>query len=270
MATRAGLPPELLDWWLLLRRLPEDLHRVHRWTADGHPPDLHSAGHLHATATHITCLQGVVRVTYREEHLDLQAGEALVIAAGAWHLHQRLRGDGVLFQQGVRGGRSDFWLGDRHERLFGTVPAEPSHRLMEAAVAAADPQRRRELFRELVRNFNRETIEPLRDQRPEVDRMEQALWRYMSSPGSAEDVIRAAGISRAQAYRRFVEHFGQPPGRVLLGMRLDHARGLLRQGIAVAEVASRCGFASRQAFTRAFARELGVAPARWGSGAGGR
>jgi len=263
MARRESLPPELLDWLLLLRQLPERLGVVHRWTADTHPPDLHSSGHLHATATHAVCLRGTVRIEHRDDQLDLAPGDAVVIAAGAWHLHHSLRGTGVWFQQGVRGGRSDFWLGDREGRLFGTVPEQPSHRLMQAAVDERDSERRRAVFRELLQNFNRETIEPARDQRPEVDRMEQALWRYMSAPGSASDVIRAAGISRAQAYRRFVEHFGAPPAQVLLRMRLDHARGLLRQDIAVAEVALRCGFASRQAFTRAFTREVGMAPSAW-------
>ena len=257
------LSPDLLDWWLALRQLPEQLGAVHRWTASEHPPSKQTPGHLHATATLVACLRGTVRISDGDRRTDLMPGDALVLAAGAWHYHDPLRGNAVLFLQGFMRGQSDFWLCDRHERFFATVPKQPSSQLMEAIAEAADPRQRQRLLGALLENFTKETIRPLQDLRPEVARMEQAVWRLMRQPGTAEDVIRAAGISRAQAYRLFVDHYGMPPAKALLEQRMEYARHLLRAGITVTETAERSGFPSRQTFTRAFTREQGCSPQAW-------
>ena len=48
------------------------------------------------------------------------------------------------------------------------------------------------------------------------------------------------------------------------GWRLNLASGLLRTtGLGVAEIGARVGYTSEEAFSRAFKRSLGQAPAHW-------
>ena len=44
------------------------------------------------------------------------------------------------------------------------------------------------------------------------------------------------------------------------------AKHALRQGRSIAQVADQVGYASEAAFSRAFKREVGVAPKRWREG----
>ncbi|MNP87037.1 HTH-type transcriptional regulator YdeO [compost metagenome] len=53
---------------------------------------------------------------------------------------------------------------------------------------------------------------------------------------------------------------GNPPGQILLSLRMHKATNLLRQGHAVAEVADACGYQSVAAFTRAFDKLVGMPP----------
>ena len=76
----------------------------------------------------------------------------------------------------------------------------------------------------------------------------------------------AAGVasSRTVLVDRFHELLGQPPIRYLTGWRMDLASGLLRTtNLGVAEIAERVGYESEAAFSRAFKRVFGRAPAHW-------
>lgn len=62
----------------------------------------------------------------------------------------------------------------------------------------------------------------------------------------------------------FVRLLGRPPIRYLTDRRLDLASGLLRTSDdGVAAVAQRVGYTSQEAFSRAFKRAFGQAPAHW-------
>jgi AraC-like DNA-binding protein len=255
-----SLSPELLDWWAALRALPQRLGKVALWRAADHTPDHLADHHLHATATTVVCLRGAVRVSHHRQRVDLAPGEALVIQAGAWHCHEPLRPGTVVFQQGVLRGRSDFWFAKHDLSLIATVPEEPSHRLMAAAARTPQEARRRHLFAELLTNLTQEAVQPLTTLPEAITRMDEALWRLMSTPGSAAGMLRASGISRSRAYRLYVQHRGVPPAQALREERLTLAAALLDLGIPVAEAASRSGFASRQAFSRAFTQWRGASP----------
>ena len=63
---------------------------------------------------------------------------------------------------------------------------------------------------------------------------------------------------------RFNELIGRPPIRYLTEWRLNLASGLLRTtDMGVREVASRVGYSSEEAFSRAFKRAFGRSPAHW-------
>jgi AraC-like DNA-binding protein len=72
-----------------------------------------------------------------------------------------------------------------------------------------------------------------------------------------------AGCSKAALIEGFKVHFGVPPNRYLIQVRIDEARRLLRQGLGIAHVAAAVGFADQSHLTRHFKATLGVTPARY-------
>jgi AraC-like DNA-binding protein len=83
-----------------------------------------------------------------------------------------------------------------------------------------------------------------------------------------EELARRVGLSRTALADRFSQLLGEPPIRYLARWRMQLAQDLLRDSArGVAEVAVEVGYESEAAFSRAFKRELGVAPAAWRSGA---
>jgi len=81
---------------------------------------------------------------------------------------------------------------------------------------------------------------------------------------TVEELAGAVGLSRSALADRFAALVGQPPMQYLTRWRLQLAANLLRSGARnIASVAAEVGYDSEAAFSRAFKRELGVAPAVW-------
>jgi len=81
---------------------------------------------------------------------------------------------------------------------------------------------------------------------------------------TVEELAGAVGLSRSALADRFAALVGQPPMQYLTRWRLQLAANLLRSGARnIASVAAEVGYDSEAAFSRAFKRELGVAPAAW-------
>ena len=79
-----------------------------------------------------------------------------------------------------------------------------------------------------------------------------------------EELAREAASSRTNVARRFAELVGQPPMQYLAQWRMQVAANLLTQsGDKVAAIASRVGYDSEAAFSRAFKKATGVAPGAW-------
>lgn len=79
-----------------------------------------------------------------------------------------------------------------------------------------------------------------------------------------EKMAGSVGLSRSALAERFSDFVGVPPMQYLTNWRMQVATGLLRDGMApIAEIACRVGYESEAAFSRAFKRSLGVAPAAW-------
>ncbi|MFT4627685.1 MAG: AraC-like DNA-binding protein [Myxococcota bacterium] len=98
----------------------------------------------------------------------------------------------------------------------------------------------------------------------------RALGRVHGEPGgpwTARSLADAAGLSRSAFYTRFDRLVGQPPSQYLLRWRMCLARRALREGSAgMAQIAGEVGYASEAAFSRAFKREVGVAPSVFRAG----
>jgi AraC-like DNA-binding protein len=78
------------------------------------------------------------------------------------------------------------------------------------------------------------------------------------------ELCRSVATSRTVLVERFHQLLGRPPIRYLTEWRLSLASGLLRTtDMGVREVASRVGYSSEEAFSRAFKRAFGSSPAHW-------
>lgn len=247
--------PEIVRWWLALEAAAGRLGHVHRWLAEGHGPG-GGQMHQHHTVTLVLCLDGAARLEHPAGRLDLQAGDAVLVEAGAWHHHTPLRPGAVAFGQGFMVGRSDWLLQSSGLVLRSSVAAEPSRRLLEAGLAEADEAARRAIVAQHLRGFCAEPSRPLPAEHPAYPDMELALWDNLHHRDPVAAMVRASGLSRAQAYRIFARCAGIAPAAWVRRERRTLARRLLADGLAPAAAAERCGFPDRRALRRALAGRI--------------
>lgn len=77
-------------------------------------------------------------------------------------------------------------------------------------------------------------------------------------------LANAAALSRSAFFDRFTRTVGVAPMEYLLAWRMEIAKDLLRrEGLAVAAVAERVGYASTSTFSTAFSRHVGQAPRQY-------
>lgn len=217
-------------------------------------------GEVHACPTSIVCLEGVVRVTAPDRRIDLHAGEALIVGAGVRHEHAPLRRGSLWFGQGFMPACSDVVFADAARDWHGRLPSQPSRRLMDAALADADAERRRARFRDLLAQVLSETVEDLRFANPALRRMIALLWSSLQRGITVDDLVAASGLGRAQAYAVFTAGYGIPPKAALAQARLGLAGGMLAGGLPIARIAAACGYPSADTFTRAWKRVHGAPP----------
>ena len=94
----------------------------------------------------------------------------------------------------------------------------------------------------------------------------QALAALHGDPARAwtvESLARTVGVSRSVLADRFTEMVALPPMQYLALWRMQRASRLLLDGEPVAEVAGAVGYESEAAFSRAFKKLVGEAPATW-------
>lgn len=89
--------------------------------------------------------------------------------------------------------------------------------------------------------------------------LEQLIQRP-EQPWPLESMAACTGLSRSAFFKRFSELAGQSPGQVLLALRIRHACQLLKANNTVEQVCAAVGYHSIAAFTRAFAKAVGVQP----------
>jgi AraC-like DNA-binding protein len=101
----------------------------------------------------------------------------------------------------------------------------------------------------------------LRD--PVVGQALAALHGEPATPWTVESLARVVAVSRSVLADRFTEIVGQPPMQYLALWRMQLASRRLLEGDLVAEVAVAVGYESEAAFSRAFKKLVGEAPASW-------
>ncbi|MBA1205126.1 AraC family transcriptional regulator [Pseudomonas capeferrum] len=88
----------------------------------------------------------------------------------------------------------------------------------------------------------------------------ERLIEQPDQPWTLESMAACTGVSRSAFFKRFNETAGLSPGQVLLAVRMRHACQLLRAGTTVERAGAAAGYQSVAAFTRAFAKAVGVQP----------
>jgi transcriptional regulator GlxA family with amidase domain len=78
-----------------------------------------------------------------------------------------------------------------------------------------------------------------------------------------EELADAVALSRSAFFSRFTHLVGEPPLKYLTRWRMSRARHLLKQGIAMEQIAEHLGYTSEVAFRKAFKRETGMPPAEY-------
>jgi transcriptional regulator GlxA family with amidase domain len=97
-------------------------------------------------------------------------------------------------------------------------------------------------------------------------RLSKALVEMHREPGQLwllSELAALAGMSRARFADRFHFIVGATPGDHLAACRVSEAQQLLRQGWPLKQVATKVGYASASALTRAFTRIAGTTPTQW-------
>jgi AraC-like DNA-binding protein len=125
------------------------------------------------------------------------------------------------------------------------------------------------LFVEAVRNYAESLPEGqtgwlagLRD--PYVGRALALMHRDITRRWTVDDLGREVGLSRSALADRFIRLIGVPPMHYLASWRMQVATQKLRNTSAsLAQVAEVVGYDSEAAFSRAFKKAIGAAPATW-------
>lgn len=97
-----------------------------------------------------------------------------------------------------------------------------------------------------------------------VGRALSRLHAQPAYPWTVEELAGHAGLSRSALAQRFTQLLGLPPMQYLARWRLHLAARIMRGNKKpLVELASRVGYDSEAAFSRAFKREFGLPPASW-------
>lgn len=126
------------------------------------------------------------------------------------------------------------------------------------------------MFVEVVREYvasrhgaERGWLSGLRDE--VVGRALAALHGKPAHPWTLGELAQGIGASRSVVASRFVDFVGVPPMQYLAQWRMQLAGNLLAGSTTIAAVAEAVGYGSEAAFSRAFKKLVGVAPATWRS-----
>ncbi|HXJ86769.1 MAG TPA: AraC family transcriptional regulator [Candidatus Binatia bacterium] len=98
----------------------------------------------------------------------------------------------------------------------------------------------------------------------QVGKVLAVMHRQTATRWTLSSLANVAGMSRAVLAHRFRQYLGEPPLSYLTRWRLQQgAQMLTSTRDSVAQIATKVGYESEQAFNRAFKRSFGAPPARY-------
>lgn len=94
-----------------------------------------------------------------------------------------------------------------------------------------------------------------------IARARDHMRDHLAEQLTADSLAAEAGYSRAYFIELFTRHFGIPPMKYLMGLRMEYARYLLEDtGDPVGTIARHCGFTDIHHFSKAFKLHTGKSP----------
>ena len=93
-----------------------------------------------------------------------------------------------------------------------------------------------------------------------VERARDYIGSRFAKQVRLASIAAECGLSAFQLIRVFQRVLGVSPYAYLVQLRVNRARDMLHQGIAVSEVAYSCGFSDQSHLTRVFKKAVGVPP----------
>jgi AraC family transcriptional regulator len=168
------------------------------------------------------------------------------------------------------------------EFLGDVCEAEPLARLFDGprklcgkAVATAAPRLVRELTRrdrwspfvieatlvEFAATIVRDDVTPPATSAHWLSTVDEVIDERFDEPLTLSELAAAAGVHPSHLARTYRQMRGMTIGDRIRARRIDRAKEELVAGVALADVAVRCGFADQSHFTRWFVRLAGETPA---------
>lgn len=217
-----------------------------------------TVAHQHACHQLVLPLSGELEIEIDGQHGKVVRGTAASIPAGAIHAFSARGSNRFLVLDyadalPVRPAEPD-------ARFF-AYPAQLPRLAMRGLRSTTPDQAALQLLVQI------ESSDRSRARSDALARIQSAMKRMQAQPADAHDTPTLAagcGLSRSRFHYLFQAATGLAPQTWLSELRLDLAERLLRQGIAAAEVALRCGFSEQSALHRALLRERGVRPGELG------
>ncbi|HSC84426.1 MAG TPA: AraC family transcriptional regulator [Pseudomonas sp.] len=96
-----------------------------------------------------------------------------------------------------------------------------------------------------------------------VARLQELLAAHLEQTPSLEQMAASVGLSKFHLLRAFKQRTGLSPRQWAMQLRTRRARGLLRLGLPVGEVAHALGFADQSHLTRYFRAAYGLPPGQF-------
>ncbi len=122
------------------------------------------------------------------------------------------------------------------------------------------------LLRQLLRQHAQPAALPVVASDAAVQQALHCLHQQPESVASVEALAQACGMSASRFIHRFKAATGVTPGAYRLNLRLNGARRLLAQGMALAEAAHAMGFADQAHLQRSFKAHHALTPGRYARG----
>ena len=78
-----------------------------------------------------------------------------------------------------------------------------------------------------------------------------------------DDVVEQVTISKRALYKAFTKHLGKTPLELIIELRIEKAKALLREDLKIKFIADRCGFSSNNHMYRIFRDHVGMTPGKF-------
>jgi AraC-like DNA-binding protein len=233
--------------------------------------------HAHETFAIAMHTRGAARTWYRGGTWLLPAGTVAVYAPGEVHSGEPAGDQGWCYRMFYAPAELMQAVGWR----AGYVPANTgtgpvlhdqilccrlllAHRVFEIS---RSPVRRETALLDalglLASRLTTRTRDPLPDAHRAIALVRDYFEAHYAGPVRLSDLALASGLAPVHLVRVFRQATGLTPHAYLDQLRVRHARELLRNGAAPADVALRTGYADQSHLTRHFRRLVGVTPGQY-------